>query len=137
MPSRDSIRRVLLLAGGAALLAAALVHGIVNVPHLREDLLELGIRRSLVLAVSLVLDFSVVAMFGFAALVVGAAISLMRGKAPSPLPLWVVAGTYVTFGIVAFVAVHPSPHFLGYTLMGTIVAAGAALAPAPRTSQSG
>lgn len=130
MPSRDSIRQVLLIAGGAAIVAAAFVHGTVNVPHLREDLLELGIRRSLVLAVSLVLYFSVVAMFGFAALVVSAAISLLRGKAPSPAPLWVVAGTYVTFGIVAFLAVHPSPHFLGYALMGAVVAAGAALAPA-------
>lgn len=130
MPSRDSLGRIFLIAGAAAMVAAALVHGLVNVPHLREDLLELGIRRSLVLAVSLVLYFSVVAMSGFAALVVSAATSVLRGKAPSPAPLWVIAGTYVMFGIVAFVAVAPSPHFLGYALMGTVVAAGAALTPA-------
>ena len=94
-------------------------------------MLELGIRRTLLLAISLVLYFSVVAMFGFAALVVSAAVSPLRGKALSPAPLWVVAGTYVTFGIVAFVAVSPSLHFLGYTLMGMVVAAGAALTPAP------
>src|SRR3954467_371238 len=66
MPSRDSLRRIFLMLGAAATVAAALLHGLVNVPHLREDLLELGIRPSLVLAVSLVLYFSVVAMFGFA-----------------------------------------------------------------------
>jgi hypothetical protein len=133
MPSRDSLRRTFLIVGAAGLLAAALVHGLVNVPHLREDLLELRIRRSLVLAVSLVLYFSVVAMCGFAALVVSAVVSQMRGEAPSPVPLWVVAGTYVAFGIVAFVAVNRSPHFLGYTLMGIIVAVGAALGP-PRVA---
>jgi hypothetical protein len=138
---RDSIRPILLLAGGAMIAAAAVVHGVVNVPHLREDMLELGIRHSLVLAISLVLYFSVVAMFGFAGLVLGAAGSVLRGRAPSPVPLWVVGGTYVSFGIVAFVAVAPSPHFLGYALMGFIVAAAAALTPAPaaqdRTSQIG
>lgn len=84
MPSRDSLGRIFLIAGAAAMVAAALVHGLVNVPHLREDLLELGIRRSLVLAVSLVLYFSVVAMSGFAALVVSAATSVLRGKALTP-----------------------------------------------------
>lgn len=70
MPLRDSIRPILLLAGGAMIAAAAaVVHGVVNVPHLREDMLELGVRRSLLLAISLVLYFSVVAMFGFAGLV--------------------------------------------------------------------
>ena len=127
MTLRDPIRFILLLAGGIAIVAAAIVHGAVNVPHLREDMLDLGVRRTLLLAISLVLYFSVVAMFGFAALVLGAAASLLRGNAPSPAPLWVVAGTYVTFGIVAFVAVLPSPHFLGYAAMGALVGAGAGL----------
>jgi hypothetical protein len=144
MPLRDAVRPILLLAGGIAIVAAAVVHGVVNVPHLREDMLELGIRRTLILAISLVLYFSVVAMFGFAALVLGAATSLLRGNVPSPAPLWVVAGTYVTFGIAAFVAVSPSPHFLGYAAMGALVAVGAGLpgrvarpAPQERTSQIG
>ena len=43
-------------------------------------------------------------------------------------PILLLAGS---FGIVAFVAVAPSPHFLGYALMGLTVAAAAALTPVP------
>jgi hypothetical protein len=118
---------MLLSVGGIAILASAVVHGVSNVPHLREDMLEIGMRPTLLRAVSLVLYFSVVAMFAFAALVLSGAISLLRGKVPQPLPLWLIAGTYVIFGGVAFVKIAPSVHYLGYALMGLVVAIGAGL----------
>ena len=83
----------------------AVVHGVINVPHLREDMLEIGMRSSLLGAISLVLYFSVVAMFAFAALVLTGAISLLRGKSPQLAPLWLIAGSYLVFGLVAFVRI--------------------------------
>ncbi len=121
------IRILLLLIGGAAILASAVLHGLINVPHLREDMVEIGVRPSLFGAISLVLYFSVVAMFAFAALILGGAISLFRGKVPQVLPLWLIAGTYLIFGIVAYVKIGHSIHYLGYALMGIVVAMGAAL----------
>ena len=129
MPVRDSIRGMLLLVGGAAILASAVIHGVINVPHLRQDMLEIGMRQSLFGAISLVLYFSVVAMFASAALVLTAAISLLRGKIPQLIPLWLIAGSYLIFGIVAFVRIDPNAHFLGYAFMGLLVAVAAAPSP--------
>jgi len=123
---------ILLLVGGAAILAAAVAHGAINVPHLREDMLEIGMRPSLLGAISLVLYFSVVAMFAFAAIVLSGAISLLRGNIPQLAPLWLIAGSYLVFGFVAFVRIDPNVHFLGYALMGLLVAMGAAVSRAAR-----
>ncbi|MGZ6141910.1 MAG: hypothetical protein ACXWLM_01170 [Myxococcales bacterium] len=123
-------RGILLLAGGALILASAVVHAWVNVPHLREDMIEIGMRRTLLSAVSLVLWFSVVAMFAFAALVLNGAVAALRGRAPAAVPLWLIGGAYLAFGIFAFARIAPVPHFLGYAAMGLLVAIGASLRPA-------
>lgn len=127
MTTRSLVRSMLLIIGGAMILASALVHATINVPHLREDMQEIGMRPTLFGAVSLVLYFSVVAMFAFAALIFSSVFSLLRGRVPHLVPLWLIAGTYVLFGVVAFVKVAPSPHYLGYALVGCAIAAGAAL----------
>jgi len=67
-------RAAFLMVGGAAILASAVLHGMVSVPA---------------------------------------------------APLWVTAGAYVAFGLVAFAMVSQSVHFLGYALMGVLVAIGA------------
>src|SRR5437868_3077145 len=90
---RDVIRGVVLLMAGAAMLGSAMLHGIINVPHLREDLLELGVRRTLIGAVALVLYFSVVAMFAFGGLVLRSAVNCLRGRRSEQTPLWIVAAT--------------------------------------------
>ena len=117
---RHEIRGAVLLIAGIAILGSAMLHGIVNIPHLHEDLLELGVRRTLVSAVMLVLYFSVVAMFAFGGLVLSSAVGSFRGSHPQQAPLWVVAGTYVVFGVAAFMLVSRSPHMLGYTLVGLL-----------------
>ena len=126
---RDTIRRAALSFAGIAILGSAILHGLVNVPHLRGDLVEIGVRRTLVAAVMLVLYFSVIAMFAFGALVLSSAADSSRGSLLPKAPLWIIAATYVVFGLVAFLAVSPSPHMLGYTGMGLLVAVGAALRP--------
>ena len=125
----NTIRRTILFVAGIAILGSAILHGLVNVPHLREDLVEIGVRRTLLAAVTLVLYFSVVAMFAFGALVLGSAVGSPRGRHLPQAPLWIIAATYVVFGLVAFLAVSPSPHMLGYTGMGLLVAVGSALRP--------
>jgi hypothetical protein len=124
---RHSISSLLLALAAVAILGSAALHGIVNVPHLREDMVEIGVRPTLLGAVMLVLYFSVVAMFGFGGLVLNGAVQRMRGGSPQMAPLWVVAGSYVVFGLAAFVLVGRSPHFLGYAAMGLLVAVGAGL----------
>jgi hypothetical protein len=129
MRVRDAASGAVLFVGGAAILASAFVHGLINVPHLREDMAEIGMRPSLLGAISLVLYFSVVAMFAFAALVLTGAVSVLRETRPELVPLWLIAGSYLTFGLVAFVRIDPNAHFLGYAFMGLLVAVGAALSP--------
>ncbi len=127
---RLTARGVVLLIASVALLGSATVHGIVNVPHLREDLIELGVRQSLVGAIMLVLYFSVVAMVAFGGLVLSGAAASMRGHRTQQAGLWIVALTYVVFGVVAFLLVNRSVHMLGYSAMGTLVAVGAMLGQA-------
>jgi hypothetical protein len=118
-------RAAFLIAGGGAILLTAVLHGLVNVPHLREDLVELGTRPRLLAAVSLVLYFSVIAMFAFGSLVLATAVAVLRGRLAPAAPLWVTAGAYVAFGLVAFAMVSQSVHFLGYAALGVLVAIGA------------
>jgi hypothetical protein len=125
---RDAIGRAALLVAGSAILASAALHGLVNVPHLHGDLLEIGVRRTLVGAVMLVLYFSVIAMFAFGGLVISGALGSLRG-ARHLAPLWIVAVTYIAFGVTAFLLVSRTPHMLGYAVMGALVAVGAVLRP--------
>ncbi len=131
---RTAARSAILFTAGALILLSAALHGLVNVPHLRRHLLEMGVQRSTLGGVTLVLSFSVVAMVAFAGLVLGGAASTVRGAPGQPAALWIVAATYVVFGTGAFVLVGHSPHYLGYAAMGALVAAGAAIRPtnAPR-----
>lgn len=124
---RQSISSLLLALAAVAILGSAVLHGVVNVPHLHEDMVEIGVRPTLLGAVMLVLYFSVVAMFAFGGLVLNGAVRSLRGGSPEPAPLWVVATSYMVFGLAAFAWVGRSPHFLGYAAMGLLVALGAAL----------
>jgi hypothetical protein len=72
----------------------------------------------------LVLYFSVVAMFGFAGLVLSNVWRSFRGHLPEIGPLWIVAGIYAVFGLIGFAMVSRSPHMLGYSGMGVLVAIG-------------
>ena len=94
-------------------------------PDLHGDLIEIGVRPSVLGGTMLGLYFAVLAMFGFAAMVATAAIQATRGIAPARIPLAVVATIYMVFGIMAFAWSH-NPHHLGPLLMGALL--GVALA---------
>ena len=73
------------------------------------------------------LYFSVVAMFAFGALVLSSAVRSFRGGHPQAATLWIIAASYMAFGLAAFLLVSRSPHMLGYAGMGVLVAVGATL----------
>lgn len=123
------LRTILLFAAALLMGFAAFVYATVSVPHLREDMLEINVRPTLLSAVSMGLYFGSFAMFAFAGLVLVAGVQSLRGAIARP-PLWIIAAMYVGFGILAF-AWSASPHALGYVFIGIVVVGGAVI-PEPR-----
>ena len=119
------MRTSLLFAAAILMIFGAVAHAFVILPDLRGDLIEIGVRPSVLGGTVLSLYFSVLAMFGFAAMVSTAAIQATRGIAVARIPLAVVATIYAVFGIMAFAWSH-NPHRLGPLLMGALL--GVALA---------
>ena len=62
----------------------------------------------------------------FGTVVLTAAIAALRGPLPSTAPLWLIAAGYLAFGLAAFTWIDANVHFLGYAMIGLVVAAGAA-----------
>ena len=120
------LRTILLFAAALLMGFAALMNAIVNVPHLREDMVEINVRPTLLSAVLLGLHFSTFAMFAFTCLVLVAAIQSLRARMTARLPLLIIAVTYIAFGIVAFVW-SGSHHALGYALMGVLILGAVAI----------
>ena len=123
---QQTLRTALLFAAALLMAFGAFVNATVSVPHLREDMAEINVRPSLLGAVSLGLHFGTFAMFAFAGLVLVAAIKSARRAVIARLPLWIIAATYIGFGIVAFVW-SGSHHTLGYVLMGVLILGAVAI----------
>ncbi len=128
---RQTIRATMLMAAAVLAGFAAAVHAGVNVPHLREDMVEIGVRPSLLGAVMLGLYFGALAMVGFALLILFEAVRAMRGLAPSRSLLAVIALVYLAFGLGALFAWGGSAHALGYALAGALAGAAAAVPSSP------
>jgi len=122
---RKYLQLLLLLAAALLMLFAAFTTTTVLVPHLREDLLEINVRPTLLGAVMMGLHFGSVSMFGFGALVLVLAIRALRPAGTDRLLIAIIAGVYLLFGIAAFIGTG-SHHMLGYALVGVLLV-GAAL----------
>ena len=121
------IRTILLLTATVFMIFAGVISATVAVPHLREDMVEINVRPTLLRAVMLGLHFGTLAMFGFAGVTLIAAIRSALGKHTSRLMLAAIGLTYTTFGITAYI-LSASHHALGYLLIGLLIL-GAALIP--------
>lgn len=129
---KQSYRTALLIASALLMIFGAFGYSLAVVPDLHGDLVEIGVRPTVLGGTVLYLYFSAIAMFGFAVMVSAAAIQAIRGIPPARIPLAVVAVIYTAFGIMAFSRSH-NPHHLGPLAMGLLL--GAALAiPRSRTS---
>ena len=122
---KQSLRTALFIASALLMMFGAVENAFVVVPDLHGDLVEIGVRPTVLGGTVLRLYFGALAMFGFAVMVSAAAIQAIRGIAPARLPLAVIAVIDTAFGIMAFSRSH-NPHHLGSLAMGVLL--GAALA---------
>jgi hypothetical protein len=122
---RESLAGTLLSASALLMLFGAAGYTFALLPDLHGDLIEIGVRPSVLGGTVLHLRFAAMAMFVFAVMVSVAAIRAMRGAAPDRLPLALIAVAYIVFGALAFSRSH-NPHHLGTLVMGVLI--GAALA---------
>src|SRR5205807_5634089 len=105
-PMKQSFRTGLLFAAALLMIFGAAGYALIVVPDLHGDLVEIGVRPSVLGATVLHLYFAAMAMFGFATMVTVAAIQAIRGIVPARIPLAIVAVIYITFGIFAFSRSH-------------------------------
>jgi hypothetical protein len=127
---RQTFRAALLIASALLMMFGAVGYAFDVVPDLHGDLVEIGVRPTVLGGTVLHLYFGALAMFGFVLMVSAAAIQAIRGIAPARMPLAIIAMIYTAFGIMAFSRSH-NPHHLGPLAMGVLL--GAALAiPGPR-----
>ena len=99
---KQSFRTALLAASALLMIFGAVGYALVVVPDLHGDLVEIGVRPTVLGGTVLHLYFAAIAMFGFALMVSAAAIQAIRGIAPARMPLAVVAVVYTAFGVMAF-----------------------------------
>jgi len=122
----QTLRTALLAASAFLMLFGAASYAFQVVPDLHGDLVEIGVRRSVLGGTVLHLYFAAIAMFGFALIVSTAAIQASRGVALARVPLAIIAAVYTGFGIFAFSQSH-NPHHLGPLVMGVLLAAALAI----------
>jgi hypothetical protein len=118
-------RAVLLTAAALMMIFGAVGYTTVVLPDLHGDLVEIGVRPSVLGATVLHLYFAAIAMFGFALIVLAAAVQTIRGGVPARMPLAIITIIYTSFGTYAFSRSH-NPHHLGPAVMGLLL--GIALA---------
>jgi len=131
----QSLRTTLLVASGLLMLFGAAGYTFALLPDLHGDLVEIGVRPTVLGATVLHLRFAAVAMFGFALIVCTAAIRAINGLDVDWLPLAVIAIIYVAFGAMAFSRSH-NPHHLGTLAMGVMIGAALAIPSSSRSISS-
>jgi hypothetical protein len=117
-----SLRSVLFIASALLMMFGAIAYTFILLPDLHGDLVEIGVRPTVLGSTVLHLYFAAFAMFAFALMVAYAAIQTIRGIQPSPFPLAVIAVIYFGFGVILFSRSH-NPHHLGSVAMGVLLAA--------------
>src|ERR1700692_633710 len=89
-----SFRAALLIASALLMIFGAVGYILVVVPDLHGDLVEIGVRPTVLGGTVLRLYFGAIANFGFALIVSAAAIQAIRGIPPARIPLAVIAVIY-------------------------------------------
>ena len=128
---KKSFRVALLCASALLMMFGAGGYAFEVLPDLHGDLIEIGVRPTVLGGTVLHLYFAGMAMFGFALMVSAAAIQAMRGIAPARLPLAI----YIAFGMMSFSRSH-NPHHLGSLVIGVLLGAALAIPRSKRLKTS-
>jgi hypothetical protein len=123
-----SLSGLLFIASALLMLFGAFGFTFIVVPDLHGDLLEIGVRPTVLRGTVLHLYFAALAMFGFAIMVSCAAIQVLRGIRPARCPLAIIAVIHIAFGLIAFSRSH-NPHRLGAFAMGVLLALALVIPP--------
>jgi hypothetical protein len=116
------VRTTLLLVSVLLMLIGALGDTLVVLPDLHGDLIEIGVRPTVLGGTVLRLYFSAAAMFAFVVIVAAALVDALRGRHPARVPLAVIALTYGGYGVAAFSRSH-NPHHAAPIAVGLLLAA--------------
>ena len=97
-------------------------HAFLGWPPLGASLRQAGVDGDLITALTIGWIFGSVAMLAFGLIVLRLGLQLWRGKEADSGAAQVIAACYVVFGLAAFFWTRFNPHFIGFVVIGIIVA---------------
>ena len=125
----NGLRTSLLAAAALLLFVGAVGNAFIIVPDLHGDLIEIGVRRSVLLPTVYALYGNVMTGFAFAVIVSAAAFESARGRSLPMIALAAIAVVVFVEGVMRFSQSH-NPHHFAPIAMGLLIA-GALLVPRP------
>lgn len=126
------LRTSFLSAAAILMWIGALGYTVVVLPDLHGDLVEIGVRPTVLGGTVLHLNFAAAAMIGFAVIVSVAAVEALRGTAPKRFQLAVIAVIYGWHGWAAFSRSRDIHHFAPIAMAILLAMAIAMRAESPR-----
>jgi hypothetical protein len=112
----------LLYVLGAAMAVAAIPHALLGWGQMRAGLEKAQASAELIGALCAGWLFGSAAMVALGAVVLSAARRISKGLGFDAVALYCIALAYLVFGLGAFSLRHGNPHFLGFALLGALLA---------------
>jgi len=118
-------KAVAAVLGGSLLILSSAAHAFLGWPAISAALKETNATAELTTDLTIGWLFGSTAMLAFGLIVLVFGVRLLRGGIADRCPAMVIAGCYFCFGLAAFVWTHHNPHFIGFMVIGAIVAIAA------------
>lgn len=116
------VRAVAGVTGGSLLVLSSAAHAFLGWPAVSAAIKETNATAELTTDLTIGWLFGSVAMLTFGLIVLSFGLRLWRGHDADRRPAMVIAVCYFCFGLAAFVWTHYNPHFIGFMVIGAIVA---------------
>ncbi len=109
------------LIGGIFLLLSSPAHAFIGWPALENLLASANFDAGTIAAIAVGWYFGSVAMATFGIIACDISWRWLRGQSPATLPMAVISGAYLAFGLTAYILRDLNPHFLLFVLTGLLV----------------
>lgn len=119
------IRTVMAFIGGTLLVLSSAAHAFLGWPAVSAELKQVSADHDLNMTVAIGWIFGSVAMLTYGLIVLRLALRLLRGKQTDSGAVLIVGVSYAAFGLGAFLWTSFDPHFIGFVVIGLIVAVAA------------